>query len=479
MTRQVTTDVLVVGARCAGASLALWLARQGVEVCVVDRARFPRDTLSTHLFQVSGAALFDELGVLPAIEATGAPAHQEFAVTVDGVDMTHRLEHAPFDPPGGYSVRRHLLDDILVNAVTDAGIPVLQGTRVTGVLRERDQRGADGGRVCGVTAEDEREPIELRARMVVGADGRHSTVAALVGAPAYDVRPNERFVCWAYYEDYRREPLARIHSHRRNRDLCFAWPSDSGLLTVITMPELAYAPTFFADPARHFDELIGACQPIASMLDGARRVGPLRHLKHYPGYFRQASGPGWVLVGDAGHFKDPILGQGISDALRQAKRLAETLAVSRTPHERDTAVRQWGRWRDRDAREMYWLAQAQSAAAPVSPLMRAVLAEVADDPVLLRKFAVGIFAHRLAPSSVFNPQLVARAARRAHRQGQGVGPIAGQLAEIARDEIANRIGHLARHHHAAPDAPNRSLLARHDLPDHGGETAAPQRMTGT
>jgi 2-polyprenyl-6-methoxyphenol hydroxylase-like FAD-dependent oxidoreductase len=446
----VTTDVLVVGARCAGASLALWLRRHGVDACVVDRARFPRDTLSTHLFQVSGAALFEELGVLGDIEATGAPAHMEFAVSVDGVDMTHRFEPGPADPPGGYSVRRHVLDAIVLSAVERAEIPVYEGTRVTGLLREAGTVGRGAGRVCGVVAEDARGPIEFRARTVVGADGRSSTIARLVEAGAYDVRPNERFACWAYFENAAREAVPRVHSHRRGHDLCFAWPSDAGLLTVTTMPELEDAPQFFADPARAFDRRIRSCPPIADLLRDARQVGRLRHLRHYPGYFRDATGPGWVLVGDAGHFKDPVLGQGISDALRQSKQLAEALAVGRSPVERDRELHRWGAWRDRDARPMYWLAAEQGSRGTVSPLMRAVLAEVADDPVLLRRFAVGIFAHRLAPTDVFSPSLVARAARRARRQGQPTGALARQVGDIVKIEVANRVRHRWRAHAPTP-----------------------------
>ena len=96
---------------------------------------------------------------------------------------------------------------------------------------------------------------------------------------------------------------------------------------------------------------------MAAVVAGARRTGPPSLIARWTGYFRESAGPGWVLVGDAGHFKDPSPGQGITDALRQAERLAaDVVAGLSGARSLDDAMRAWWRWRDRDAREMAWLA---------------------------------------------------------------------------------------------------------------------------
>lgn len=434
MNRQIHTDVVVVGARCAGSTVAQFLRRRGVEVCLLDRATFPRDTISTHMFQFTGAAVLAELGVLSDLQATGAPAHREYAITVDGIDLTQALDRVAPDPPGGYSIRRHLLDAILLRSAREAGVDVRESARVTALLHDHRQR------VCGVVAEDELGPFEIRASVVVGADGRASTVAKLVGAKAYDVRPNERFACWGYFEGYAPEPVARMHFHKIRENAFFAWPSDSGLLTVIVMPPKSQSASFLANESANFSQLVSQCGPIAAQLDGATRVGGLRRLQKYPGYFRCSAGPGWVLVGDAGHFKDPILGQGMSDAFRQSRELATAIASGlegSVPI--DDSLQRWWRWRDSDARQMYWLAQDQGSTRPLQALDRALLTEVSNDPVLRRRFVVDVLAHRCAPTAVFTPSLVGRALRRAKTDGTPTTVIARQAAGLILREATNRI----------------------------------------
>src|SRR5438445_3258840 len=136
-------DVVVVGARCAGAPLAALLAREGLEVALVERATFPRDTLSTHVFEADGIEFLDRLGVIERLRDTGAP----FVCRVDNRIEDFRAEvdwpRRPGDRGGLMSVRRFLLDPILVDAAEQAGAEVLLATNVTGLIEE-------GGRVAGV-----------------------------------------------------------------------------------------------------------------------------------------------------------------------------------------------------------------------------------------------------------------------------------------------------------------------------------------
>jgi 2-polyprenyl-6-methoxyphenol hydroxylase-like FAD-dependent oxidoreductase len=148
---------------------------------------------------------------------------------------------------------------------------------------------------------------------------------------------------------------------------------------------------------------------LEAALAGAKRVGPVR-LMSRDGFFRQSAGPGWVLVGDAGHFKDPTPGQGISDALRQAVELApvveKALGVGGAA---DRALHDWWCWRDRDAWEMYWFAHDMGASGAPPLVVQEIERRIAADPQLLDGF-LRVLTHDLAPSEVFTPSLALAAA---------------------------------------------------------------------
>jgi 2-polyprenyl-6-methoxyphenol hydroxylase-like FAD-dependent oxidoreductase len=119
---------------------------------------------------------------------------------------------------------------------------------------------------------------------------------------------------------------------------------------------------FARDRERQFTAGLATWPELADLLAGARRVGPIRLMTDWYGYFRQSAGLGWVLVGDAGHFKDFTPAQGISDALRQARQLASGIergfgAGSIDTGSIDTEMLRWWQWRDNDAYEMYWFAR--------------------------------------------------------------------------------------------------------------------------
>jgi flavin-dependent dehydrogenase len=158
--------------------------------------------------------------------------------------------------------------------------------------------------------------------------------------------------------------------------LVAAIPADSGLYQVLAVPELSELPRFRRSFEESYLDYVRRCAPVADALSGARRVGKLFGMLRWEGFFREAAGPGWVLVGDAGHFKDPAPGQGIQDAFRQVEFLAPAIlgAIHKSPSALDEALVGWARWRDDDAGEHYWLAAdlGQAGSAP------AVLPEIAQ-----------------------------------------------------------------------------------------------------
>ena len=178
-------DIVVVGGRCAGSPLATLLARSGLSVALVEQATFPRDTLSTHVFQTSALAFLNRLGVLSALRATAAPIVNQVDVRQEGFSSRGPAPQQPGDVGGYMSVRRMLLDPILLEAAAAAGTEVLMGAKVTALVK-------DGGRVTGVRFTRNGSEQALKAELVVGADGRNSTVARLVGSRKYNLTPNER-----------------------------------------------------------------------------------------------------------------------------------------------------------------------------------------------------------------------------------------------------------------------------------------------
>jgi 2-polyprenyl-6-methoxyphenol hydroxylase-like FAD-dependent oxidoreductase len=406
------------------------LARRGLRVCLLDKARFPSETLSTHVIQPCGVAVLERLGVLDAAWAAGAVPLTRFTLVSNRARISAAIEPGEFGTPA-LCLRRIALDRLLVDAAAAAGAEVRTQTRVSGLLRE-------GNRVAGVKT----AAGPLRARLVVGADGRGSTVAGAVGAREYYVAPPARMFSWAYFEG-----AAEADGHLRLGsvgDLNYvAGPTDAGLYMAAVCPPLAVKDAFLADRERSFMAGIAAWPELAELLNGATRTGPIRVMANWHGYFREAAGPGWALLGDAGNFKDPSPAQGIADALRQAERIADAIEAGLGgAAEIDGELRRWWRRRDEDGYEMHWFAADMGRAGPSPPLASQLTRDIADDDEatagLLR-----VLNHDIPPSRLFTPRRLGRAAVRAVRANPG------QIPAIAREatmELQNEI-HRSRERH--------------------------------
>jgi 2-polyprenyl-6-methoxyphenol hydroxylase-like FAD-dependent oxidoreductase len=380
------------------------LARRGLSVCLVDRARFPSETPSTHIIQPCGVQVLDRLGVLDTIVGAGAVKLDRATLAIDdAVRIESTLDPAVFTHPA-LCVRRVTLDALLVEAAGAQGVDVRTGVRVTGLTTQ-------GGRVTGVETAGG-EPIN--ARLVVGADGRHSTIASLVGASEYHVTSPGRMFAWAYFAGAAdREGHLRLG--RQGKLGFLAGPTDGDLYMAAIGFDMADQAGFHADRDANFAAGIRAWPELADVIGDGRRVGPIRVVAKWHGYFRQSAGPGWVLVGDAGHFKDPTPGQGISDAFRQAERLARAVEDGLGNTRPDAATQRWWRWRDDDAYEMYWYAKDIGAPGVSSPFITHMLRGIAHDPDATQLF-MRVINHEVRPSQLFTTSRAVRAAGRALRE---------------------------------------------------------------
>jgi flavin-dependent dehydrogenase len=332
-TRNSHYDVVIAGARCAGAATAMLLARQGARVLLLDRSRYGTDTLSTHALTRGGVLQLHRWGLLPRVIAAGTPALRSATFHLPGADTAVEIKPR-YGVDALYAPRRTVLDAILVDAARSAGADVRFGTSVTGLRRDRT------GRVTGITGRAGAAHLEAGADLVVGADGRRSVVARQAGAGAAHVAPASSGLIYRYF---RGVPADGYHWYFTPGSAAGAIPTNDGLACV-------FAATSAERLRRELDagaeaalrRLLARTAPeLADRLDQRGQAGPPRVFPGLTGYLRNAAGPGWALVGDAGYFKDPITAHGITDALRDAEILARVVtsrgpgAVARYQAERD------------------------------------------------------------------------------------------------------------------------------------------------
>lgn len=427
-------DVVVVGARCAGAPLATLLAREGLKVCLLDRSRFPSEVPSTHAIQPNGVSALRRFGLEAAIEASGAPAITKARFDLDDVvvDVSEGAGVLEFGDSPIFCIRRSTLDQMLIDAAVAAGADFRPGTAATGLVY-------DGGRVAGV----ETPNGTISASLVVGADGPHSGVARMVGAREYHATPPGRLFMWGYFEGVGgpggvADVEARIFLGKRGDTALLAAPTDGDLFLVAVVPSQDEKQRCLADTAGALRQGLACFEDVAAVVGDADIHGPVRTMTRWHGYFRDATGPGWVLVGDAGHFKDPTPGQGIADAFRQVEHLAPAIVGGLASGDVDARLGAWGRWRDRDAWEMYWFATDLGAPGPTSPLVHEMIRRLVAGPRGPERF-MRVFDHDLAPSKVFTPLRAVSAAVSLAASGRVSPRVVGhEMMGIVGREVTRR-----------------------------------------
>ena len=365
-------DAIVVGARVAGATTAMLLAQAGLRVLALDQARFPSDTLSTHQLQVPGVARLAKWGLLDGVLASGLPGTHRLRFDNEGVVLD-----GTFPAVDGVDVmlspRRTVLDALLVDAARSAGAEVREATVVDGICRE-------GVRVVGVTcrAKGKDASTTESADLVGGADGSHSRIAKLVGAAEYRARPSRTVAFYGYWQGL---PVAGGEIYALGDRIASAWPTHDGLVITYVAWRSTEFDTYRRDPDAALRGTLDAAGSIGERARAAERIGPGRGTNALPNVFRQAAGPGWLLVGDAGLAMDPITGLGMSHALRDAE-LASAAIVAGLgrPARRDAALARYGRRRDRQTKPIYDFTVGLAALNPATDGEKRLFRAIAADP---------------------------------------------------------------------------------------------------
>jgi flavin-dependent dehydrogenase len=369
-------DVIVVGARCAGASLAMLLARAGHRVALLDRTSFPSDTMSTHFLWQRGGARLRAWGLLDRLEARGCAPIREITFDVGPVQMTG-IGPAIGSVTDTYCPRRTVLDGLLAEAAVESGADLIEGFAVRDVLRS-------GSQVVGVRGSLRRSgETSLRASVVVGADGLHSTIARKVSARAYREHAPLTAVYYSYWSG-----LGDLGAtfHARPGRLILVWPTNDDLTCIyVAWPRREFRQVR-TDVAGSFDAALKLVPALYDAAASGRKEERFTGTGDLPNLYRASAGPGWALAGDAGHHKDPSTGMGMSDAFLAAELLAEAihdgLAGSRPM---DDALAGYQRRRDALTADGFELALSTARLAPLAARTEAFYRAAAGQPEVIRK----------------------------------------------------------------------------------------------
>ena len=392
-------DVIVVGARVAGAATAMLLAQQGLRVLAVDRASFPSDTISSHQLQVPGAALLQRWGLLGRLMTAGTPPTRRVRFDAGGGLVMDGQFPAYEGVDALYSPRRTMLDSILVEAAREAGAEVRENFRVTQVT-------ASCGRVTGIRGSIRGRPaVTETASLVIGADGKRSLVAAVARARRYRERPVRSFASYSYWAGV---PLSGGELYQRPGRAVAVFPTNDELTMIYAAAPITEFASARTDLEGHYLRTLDLCGDLGERVRSGSRAERLRTTPDQPNMFRRSHGPGWALAGDAGVVMDSVTAQGMTSALRDASYLSDAV-VAGLGGSRPLADALHGhqRRRDRAIRGMYDFTLGLAAFPPAAPGQRRFLAAVAADQQETERF-LGAFAGIVPPEQYFTLGTVAR-----------------------------------------------------------------------
>jgi flavin-dependent dehydrogenase len=389
-------ECVIIGAGPAGSVTALLLARRGHEVLLVDQARFPRDKPCGEYLNPAAVSVIRRLGLLPALYERGA-------LTVSGAVLTSpagREVRIPYPTVAGtescgLSIPRLALDAALRFAAEAAGARVYEGFRVDELLRT-------GGRVVGISGRCESGPVDIRAGVVIAADGTRSLAARRAGLFCPPVEPR-RIGLVAHYEGVEGSPYVEMHAGRRG--YCGLGYSAAGGANVAMVAEPEDMPRIKGRAEAFYEERLGTFPAVARRLRRGRRIGRVLVTAHMTARPARATAPGLLLVGDAAGFYDPYTGEGLSYALRGAEMAADA-AEQALRGDEATAFRDYTARRQAEFTPRLLVSRIIQSVLRHPRWLESVFQRFETDPSLAQRL-VGVTAGLLPPRTVLSPGYLA------------------------------------------------------------------------
>jgi flavin-dependent dehydrogenase len=406
------------------------LARKGFRVLLVDRVRFPRDTLSTHLLHPRGLSYLNRWGLAGRLLATGMPTWDRHSATMQGISISgaptkEMIENRLASAHGWtaeetreatvirYSApRRMVLDQLLVDAAREAGATVREGFTVQDLWWQ-------DGRVAGIWGRNRRGPrIQERATVVVGADGRHSLVASIVKPREYRHRPDCTYCYYSYWSDVDTSGLVYPGVFVRDRVGVGSAYTHDGLVCLFVFGPREQFTQFRRDIDGNVHRTLDYVAPeLAERIRAGRRVHRYLGTADQAGRFRTPHGPGWALVGDAGCHQDQVTGNAMGYAFRDAEYLSEAIAAGLSGRaDLDSELLRYEQRRNADTFDFYDHVGRIAECKPIAPaglrLFRALRDSQADQDAY---FAVQ--GNTLPVSQFYAPDNLARIVGRSAEGG--------------------------------------------------------------
>jgi menaquinone-9 beta-reductase len=391
-------DVVVVGASLAGCTAATLFARRGLRVALLEAHHDPASykRACTHYLQPSAVPTLRRLGWDAPVEAAGALPNRIETWTRWGWLRP---------PPGtsGYNIPRQRLDPLLRSLAADEpGVTLLLGHTVGDLL-------PDDGAGPAVVARTRSGSHRIAARLVVGADGRHSRVARAAGLPVTE-RPHGRFVYFASYEGVDTGSAGASRMWLLEPDVAYAFPND-GVTVLSVMPALDALPSFRRDLPGSFAAAV-ARLPDGPDLSGARRVSALTGVVSYACLRRRPVARGLALVGDAAMTSDYLWGVGCGFALQSAEWLVEATGTALVDGRGlGPALRRYRRAHRRALAGHHALTTSFASGRDLNAVERLLFAAAVRDPATAER--LGRYAersagalHLLAPTGLVRAALV-------------------------------------------------------------------------
>jgi 2-polyprenyl-6-methoxyphenol hydroxylase-like FAD-dependent oxidoreductase len=310
-------DAIIIGARVAGSITATLLGEFGYKVLLLDRARFPSDTLSTHFFRYPALQSFQRMGVFDQVQS----------VAPHLVDMFNDIEgHVWSEPVVGKDgidyfmcIRRITLDSILTERVKQvSNVTFLQGARFSELVW-------DGESVVGVKWSDDSGRHEAAARVVIGADGFYSQVAKMVEPETEAFEPVHRAMYYSYFKEIPPLETPSAEFYFQGNRLVYVFPTDEDLTLIAVSVPIAEFDAYRRDAEGEMMKFLNGIHSLAPRLQPAEMAAPIKGAGNIPCYMRVPYGNGWALVGDSALVFDPWSGQGIDHASQHAVMLADAL----------------------------------------------------------------------------------------------------------------------------------------------------------